>query len=81
MQISCYCLYCKHFLSEKLVVSESEITSIRCEAYLNGNIPDEILSASVDHRQPYLNDNGIIFSPKDSYWLLTEPKKLDLFKK
>ncbi len=37
---------------------------IRCAAYPN-IIPLEIRLMHVDHRQPYVGDNGITFEPKD----------------
>jgi|TARA_Y100000401_G_scaffold98144_1_gene85809 hypothetical protein len=37
--------------------------SITCKAYPKG-IPDEIIFDKVDHRKPYIEDNGIVFEPK-----------------
>jgi hypothetical protein len=37
---------------------------ITCKAYPNG-IPDEIIFDKVDHKKPYIGDNGIVFKPKN----------------
>lgn len=37
---------------------------VSCKAYPNG-IPNEILENDVDHRKSYINDNGIVFMPKN----------------
>ena len=37
--------------------------SLGCKAYPD-IIPDEILNNDVDHRKPYIGDNGIVFEKK-----------------
>lgn len=46
------CIGCKHFRNE----------GFTCDAFPDG-IPEDILQSRIDHRKPYLNDNGIQFEP------------------
>lgn len=46
------CMSCAHFLDEA--------DGLACAAFPSG-IPEPIINNEVDHRQPYPNDNGIMF--------------------
>lgn len=48
------CVYCKHFDRNK------DTESLTCKAF-PGGIPVAILHSEHDHRQPFLNDSGIVF--------------------
>ncbi len=52
------CVICKHM---RTVVKNGKMT---CDAFPDG-IPDEILTAKVDHYKPYPGDHGIQFEPRE----------------
>lgn len=47
------CNQCKHF----------KLSNVSCTAY-PGGIPDQILENLIDHRKPFIGDNGIQFEKK-----------------
>jgi hypothetical protein len=49
------CLKCKHFQGELSPIG------FGCAAFPDG-IPAQIMSSLYDHREPYPNDNGILFA-------------------
>lgn len=63
------CYYC---MNEYARNEDDDSFPPACRAYPDG-IPVEILHSSVDHRQPYPGDGGILYdpgpgSPDDVYW-------------
>lgn len=42
------------------------LKSVHCDAFLNSEIPDEIISNKFDHTKPYPGDNGILFEAVNS---------------
>ena len=66
-----YCVFCKHFDSEKLDQEHLR----HCKVF-GGEIPNDIIEGKVDHRQPYEGDNGIQFEFQDDMsklpWLLKD---------
>ena len=53
------CLYCRHYSRVSPAVPPG------CRAF-PGGIPDAILTNSADHRQPFEDDQGVRFEPRDT---------------
>lgn len=49
------CVYCRHLAPSTL--------GFGCKAY-PGGVPDEIVTNSADHRQPFDGDDGVRFQPR-----------------
>jgi len=52
------CMNCKHYIDDQY--SEG----FKCQAFPEG-IPDEIISAFIEHTKTYLGDHDIQYEPKD----------------
>lgn len=61
------CLLCEHYIGSKIAPHVDDTIEgdhvIYCSAFPDG-IPDEITYGTIDHRQPFHGDNGLVFTLK-----------------
>ncbi len=65
------CQYCKHCFVK---ISKNDGIKFCCDAFPDG-IPRDIFNSGYDHREPFPNDNGILFEVREN---LSEPETVHL---